>query len=73
MLNSKQRARLCLCLIDMGIALGSAVKPASLHNVDSRIMYRVGVAVRDLGLVDWDLVLGIPLSVSGKNPYFDRK
>ena len=60
-------------LIDMGIALGSAVKTASLHNVDSRIMYRVGVAVRDLGLVDWDLVLGIPLSVSGKNPFFDRK
>jgi uncharacterized ferredoxin-like protein len=60
-------------LIDLGIALGSAVKTASMHNVDSRIMYRVGVAVRDLGLVDWDIILGIPLSVSGKNPFFDRK
>ncbi|MCF8035177.1 MAG: DUF2148 domain-containing protein [Desulfarculaceae bacterium] len=60
-------------LLDLGIALGSAVKTASLHNVDNRIMYRVGVAARRMGLVDWDLVLGVPLSASGKSPYFDRK
>jgi uncharacterized ferredoxin-like protein len=59
-------------LLDMGIALGSAAKTASLFNVDNRIMYRVGAVARDMGLVDWDFVMGIPLSVSGKNIYFDR-
>jgi uncharacterized ferredoxin-like protein len=59
-------------LLDMGIALGSAVKTASLHNVDNRIMYRVGAVVRDMNLVDWEFVMGIPLSVTGKSIYFDR-
>ncbi|MBW1777730.1 MAG: hypothetical protein JRI76_02565 [Deltaproteobacteria bacterium] len=59
-------------LLDMGIALGSAVKTASMLNVDNRIMYRVGVAARQMKLVDWDFVMGIPLSVSGKSIYFDR-
>jgi uncharacterized ferredoxin-like protein len=56
----------------MGIALGSAVKIASLLNVDNRIMYRIGAAARHSGLVDWDFVMGIPLSVTGKSIYFDR-
>ena len=59
-------------LLDMGIALGSAVKTASMLNVDNRIMYRVGAVVRDMKLVDWDFVMGIPLSVTGKSIYFDR-
>jgi uncharacterized ferredoxin-like protein len=59
-------------LLDMGIALGSAVKTASILNVDNRIMYRVGVAARAMDLVDWDFVMGIPLSVTGKSIYFDR-
>lgn len=59
-------------LLDMGIALGSAVKVASLLNVDNRIMYRIGAAARRSGLVDWDFVMGIPLSVTGKSIYFDR-
>jgi uncharacterized ferredoxin-like protein len=57
----------------MGIALGSAVKTASLLNIDNRIMYRAGVVARKMNLVDWDFVMGIPLSVSGKNIYFDRQ
>jgi uncharacterized ferredoxin-like protein len=57
----------------MGIALGSAVKTASLMNVDNRIMYRAGVAARGAGLIDADFVMGIPLSVSGKSIYYDRK
>ncbi|UCH20562.1 MAG: hypothetical protein JSU83_18790 [Deltaproteobacteria bacterium] len=59
-------------LLDMGIALGSAVKTASTLNVDNRIMYRAGVVARKMNLVDWDFVMGIPLSVSGKNIFFDR-
>lgn len=59
-------------LLDMGIALGSAVKIAGMLNVDNRIMYRVGVVAREMNLVDWDFVMGIPLSVTGKNIFFDR-
>jgi len=59
-------------LIDLGIALGSAAKTASLLNADNRIMYRVGAAARQIKLIDADVVLGIPLSATGKSIYFDR-
>lgn len=59
-------------VLDMGIALGSAVKTAQMLNVDNRIMYRIGVVARRLKMIDADFVMGIPLSVSGKNIYFDR-
>ena len=60
-------------LLDMGIALGSAVKTAGMLNVDNRIMYRAGAVAREMGLIDADYVMGIPLSASGKNIYFDRR
>ncbi len=60
-------------LLDMGIALGSAAKTASMLNVDNRIMYRAGVAAREMGLIEADYVMGVPLSVTGKSIYFDRK
>jgi uncharacterized ferredoxin-like protein len=60
-------------LLDMGIALGSAVKTAGLLNVDNRIMYRAGVVAREMGLIEADYVMGIPLSATGKNIYYDRK
>lgn len=59
--------------VDLGIAVGSAVKTAQIFNVDNRVMYRPGVVARWTGIVDWDYVLGIPLSATGKSPYFDRK
>lgn len=62
-----------LRLLDMGIALGSAVKTASTLNVDNRIMYWVGAVARHVRLVDWDIVMGIPLSITGKNIFFDRR
>jgi uncharacterized ferredoxin-like protein len=58
--------------LDMGIALGSAVKTASLLNADNRIMYRIGPVAREMGLIDADVVIGIPLSATGKSIYFDR-
>jgi uncharacterized ferredoxin-like protein len=58
--------------LDMGIALGSAAKTAGMLNVDSRIMYRAGVVAREMGLIDADFVMGIPISATGKSPYFDR-
>ena len=60
-------------LLDLGIAMGSAVKIASELNVDNRIMYRVGVAARRLGMAKAQIVHGIPLSATGKNIFFDRQ
>ncbi|NLA12088.1 MAG: hypothetical protein GX883_08185 [Firmicutes bacterium] len=59
-------------ILDLGIALGSAVKTASLFNVDNRIMYRLGVVARKLGLIEGEHVIGVPLSATGKSIYFDR-
>ena len=65
-----------LCMfevLDLGIALGSAAKLASELNIDNRIMYTVGAAAKDLNIIRADLIIGIPLSASGKNIFFDRK
>jgi uncharacterized ferredoxin-like protein len=59
--------------IDLGIALGSAAKLASELNVDNRMMYSIGIAAREKQLLDSDIIIGIPLSVTGKSPYFDRQ
>lgn len=58
--------------MDLGIAIGSAVKLASQLNVDNRVMYTIGAAAKRLRLLDSDIIVGIPLSVAGKSPYFDR-
>lgn len=58
--------------LDLGIALGSAVKIASELNVDNRVMYRIGVSAKRLGLCKSKISHGIPLSASGKNIFFDR-
>lgn len=60
-------------IADLGIAIGSAVKTAQVHNADNRVMYSAGVAARYLGwLSDCTSVYGIPLKGSGKNIFFDR-
>ncbi|NPV92700.1 MAG: hypothetical protein HPY50_18180 [Firmicutes bacterium] len=59
-------------ITDLGIAIGSAVKTASLHNADNRVMYSVGVLARKLGLIPGQVVVGIPVSATGKSIYYDR-
>ena len=59
-------------LLDMGIALGSAAKTAGVHNADNRIMYRAGIVARDMGLIEAECVMAIPLSATGKSVFFDR-
>jgi uncharacterized ferredoxin-like protein len=59
--------------LDLGIALGSAAKLASEFTVDNRMMYTAGSAAKKLGLLDSDVIIGIPLSATGKNIYFDRR
>jgi uncharacterized ferredoxin-like protein len=60
-------------LLDMGIAIGSMVAKAKDLCIDNRIMYSVGVAAKRLNLIPGQIILGIPLSVKGKNIFFDRK
>ena len=61
--------------IDLGIAIGSAVSVAANDRVDNRVMFSVGQAAKSLGLMaeNVQMIMGIPLSVSKKSPYFDRK
>ena len=59
--------------MDLGVAVGSAAKTASLLNADNRIFYRIGVAAKRLHYMpEASIIMGIPLSAKGKNPYFDR-
>ena len=66
-INSKAK------LIDLGIAVGSAVKTSSELNVDNRVMRSVGEAALKMGLLKADEIIGIPLSTKGKSIFFDRK
>jgi len=61
--------------LNMGIALGSAAATAADLRMDNRIMFTIGKAAGEMGYVeDKDVIWhGIPLSVSGKSVFFDRK
>lgn len=61
--------------IDLGIALGSAISMAADKRVDNRLMWTIGIAALEMKLFpdDVKLAIGIPLSATGKNIYFDRK
>ena len=59
--------------LDLGIALGSAASLAATFHADNRLMYSIGKAAITLGLMGkCAMAIGIPLSASGKNPFFDR-
>lgn len=60
--------------MDLGIAIGAAVSVASAAHIDNRVMFSAGRCAREMGLFDEAVteVIAIPLSVSGKSPYFDR-
>lgn len=62
------------CGTDLGIAVSSAVSTAANLRIDSRVMFSVGRCAGEMNYLDGNIIwLGIPLSASGKNPYFDRK
>jgi len=63
-----------LKISDLGIAVGSAVKTASIHNVDNRVMFSAGVVALQQGLLkESSVAYGIPLKASGKNIFWDTK
>lgn len=59
---------------DLGIAVGSAAAMAADFRIDNRIMYSAGKAAVELGMLghDVEIAYAIPLSATGKNPFFDR-
>jgi uncharacterized ferredoxin-like protein len=59
--------------VDLGVAVGSAAKEASSHGVDTRCQTRTAAAARHLGIISADLAVGLAMSVSHKNIFFDRK
>lgn len=61
--------------IDLGIATASAAEVAGRFHVDNRVMFSIGRACLDLKLFGPKVkqALGIPLSVTGKSPFFDRQ
>jgi uncharacterized ferredoxin-like protein len=60
--------------IDLGIAVCSAAAVAAHFHIDNRLMFSIGRACLDLKLLGEQVqqALGIPLSVTGKSPFFDR-
>lgn len=63
-----------LSITDCGIAMGSLVKLASILGIDNRIMLSLGQAAIEAGVVNGVFnAYGIPLYISSKNIFFDRK
>jgi len=60
---------------DLGIAAGSAAAWAARRHIDNRIMFSAGKAAIELGIfpAPVKVAYGMPLSATGKNPFFDRK
>jgi uncharacterized ferredoxin-like protein len=74
--NARAGAACAISAGDLGIATLAAAAVAGQHHIDNRIMFSIGRAVLNLGLFGDEKVTmayGIPLSVTGKSPYFDRK
>lgn len=59
--------------LDLGIAVGSAAKTASLNNIDTRCQTRIAAAARHLKLIEADLAVALSMSVSHKNIFFDKQ
>lgn len=72
--NRKNNGRCAFNLGDLGIAIGSAVSVAANHRCDNRVLFSAGKAALNLGFLSPEIKVAyaIPLSVSGKSPFFDR-
>lgn len=70
-----QGGRCAYTAMDLGIAVGSAVSTAADRRADNRVLFSAGRAAMSLKLLGEEVcqAVGIPLSASGKSPFFDRK
>jgi uncharacterized ferredoxin-like protein len=73
--NEAAGARCAYNAGDLGIALGSAASIAADQRVDCRVMYTIGLAAVKLELLGPEVKIAhaLPLSATGKNPFFDRQ
>lgn len=69
----KAGAACAFTAMDLGIALGSAVSLIADNRIDNRLMFTIGQAAASLGLLgEYKMIIGIPLSASGKSVFYDR-
>jgi len=60
-------------LVDVGIAVSSAASVIGRHHVDNRMFFKVGLACMDIQLLpESNCIIGLAMSATGKNIYFDR-
>lgn len=61
--------------VDIGIALGSAVASAADERTDTRILFSAGRAAMEMKIMGEgvSMIFAIPISITGKSPFFDRK
>lgn len=61
--------------VDVGIALGAACSKACDYRVDTRVLFSAGLTAQTLEMLGPDVrqVYAIPVSISSKSPFFDRK
>jgi len=73
--RESQTAHCAFSIGDLGIAVGSAAAYAARMHIDNRIMFSAGRAALELDCLPEPVKVayGIPLSATGKNPFFDRK
>ena len=58
---------------DLGIAIGYASSFALDNRVDHRVFFSAGKAAMNLGILpDCKILYAIPISINGKNIYYDR-
>ena len=59
----------------VGIALGAACAKAADYRVDTRVMFSAGTAADRLHLLGDGVAqtYAIPISISSKSPFFDRR
>ncbi|MBN1524611.1 MAG: hypothetical protein JW904_09015 [Spirochaetales bacterium] len=75
---AENRARGGICAFntgDLGIAVGSAAGVAADCRIDTRILFTAGLAAVNCGLLGPEvrIAYAFPLTVTGKNPFFDRQ
>lgn len=71
----KANANCAFAPMDLGIALSSAVSVAADLRIDNRILFSVGKTAEEMDYLNGADIIwqGIPISISGKNVFFDRK
>ncbi|MFO8109971.1 MAG: DUF2148 domain-containing protein [Thermoplasmata archaeon] len=56
-------------LLDMGMALGSALDTASVHKVKASVMIKAGLAAKNIGLSTANVCIAVPVILKEDRPY----